>query len=108
LGQDVTQAGNFPFLTMSGQKSHLLTVPIFGGVLVSGEYGCLWADLGIFGSSQLKTLDEYGHAAMQNLQPMQRSLSISTIPSVRLKVAPTGHTLTQGGLLQWRQGLGNQ
>ena len=37
-----------------------------------------------------------------------RVLSIKTIPSVRLKVAPTGQTLTQGGLSHWKHFLGIQ
>src|ERR1039457_3522812 len=45
---------------------------------------------------------------MQKRQPMHRSLSIRTMPSSRLNVAPTGHTRAHGGLSQWKQGRGSQ
>ncbi len=39
---------------------------------------------------------------MQNRQPMQRWKSISTMPSLREKVAWVGQTFTQGGSAQCR------
>jgi hypothetical protein len=45
----------------------------------------------------------YGQACVQDLHPMHRSLSKSTIPSSRLYNAVTGHIVTQGALLQWLQ-----
>src|SRR5208283_356905 len=40
---------------------------------------------------------------MQNLHPIQRCISIMTMPSFLLKVALVGHTLTHGGSAQWLQ-----
>lgn len=40
---------------------------------------------------------------MQLLQPMQRSLSKSTIPSSRLNSAPVGQIFTHGASVQWLQ-----
>ena len=45
---------------------------------------------------------------MQLRQPIQRSWSIITMPSVRLNVAPTGQARTQGGLSQCMQGFGKK
>ena len=70
-------------------------VPVLGRVPVAG----LPEDRP--GWPQLKLRAPYGQAAMQNRQPMHRSLSISTIPSSRLNVASTGQTFVQGGLSQW-------
>ncbi len=85
---------------MSAQKSHFSAVPTRRGYPHSGEYPRASAAGGFSGRLQLNTRAEKGQAAMQNRQPMQRSLSISTIPSWRLNVAPTGHTRVQGGLSQ--------
>lgn len=38
----------------------------------------------------------YGQAAMHALQPMQMSLSKSTMPSSRRYIACVGHAATQG------------
>ena len=100
MGHPDTQPGSFPAAAMSGQKSHFSTVPIRRGWPRSGEYGSASARIDAGGLPQLKNREEYGQAAMQNLHPMQRSLSTSTTPSRRLKVAPTGHTLVHGGLSQ--------
>ena len=40
---------------------------------------------------------------MQALQPMQRLVSKSTIPSGRLNIAVVGQTSTHGGSSQWLQ-----
>jgi hypothetical protein len=40
---------------------------------------------------------------MQNRHPMQRCMSIITMPSSLFHVALVGQTLTQGGLVQWLQ-----
>jgi hypothetical protein len=40
---------------------------------------------------------------MQLLQPMQRSLSKSTIPSLRLYSALVGQIFTHGASVQWLQ-----
>ena len=54
------------------------------------------------GSRQLKLRAPKGHAAMQYLHPMQRCMSIMTMPSSsRFQVAPVGHTLVQAGSVQW-------
>ena len=60
-------------------------------------------------AAQLKTVPEdMTKAAIQKRQPMQRSLSISTIPSCLLKVASTGQTFTQGGSSQCMHVVGCQ
>jgi hypothetical protein len=45
----------------------------------------------------------YGHAVAQLSQPMQRSLSMNTIPSFLLPMAPTGQIFLQAGSAQWLQ-----
>lgn len=40
---------------------------------------------------------------MHDLQPMQRSLSKSTMPSSRLNNAVVGQIVTQGASVQWLQ-----
>src|SRR3989337_3334686 len=44
-----------------------------------------------------------GQAWMQALQPMQREVSKSTIPSARLNIAVVGQTFTHGASAQWLQ-----
>src|SRR3989304_1888565 len=101
LGAASTQAGIFPTASRSVQNVHFSTTPL---VLVGYS---LFSNLGSIagrGSVQLKLLAPYGQAAMQNRQPMQRCMSIITMPSsCLLKVALVGQTRTQAGFSQWLQ-----
>ena len=45
----------------------------------------------------------YGQAAMHALQPMQASLSKSTMPSGRVNIALVGHAATHGASSHWLQ-----
>ena len=96
-----TQAGICPLASRSAQNWHFSTTPL-DRVGISGFVGKL--GFNAFGASrgspQLKLLAPYGQAAMQNRHPMQRCMSIITIPSSLFHVALVGHALQQGGLVQ--------
>src|SRR5512142_606428 len=55
------------------------------------------------GSSKLKLREPYGQATTQYRHPMQRCMSIITMPSARFQVDCVGQTRTHGGLSQWLQ-----
>ena len=62
--------------------------------------GCFWLYSTCYGRPKLNDL-WIRTSCHANLHPIQRSLSTATIPSERLNVASTGHTLVHGGLSQW-------
>src|SRR6516165_2700886 len=104
--QTLAHTGSLPSRSMCGQNPHFSIVPFRCGYMCSGEYAADSSAAVCGGSAQLKDRAEYGHWAMHSRQPMHRSLSCMTIPSVRLNVAPTGQARTQGGLSQCMHGRG--
>src|SRR3990172_5242031 len=108
LGHAWMQYGSAPARTMSGQKSHFMTVPFRAGTCASTSYSAKRASVGTGGAPQLKNRRSYGQAAMQIRHPMHRSWSIRTTPSGVEKVAATGHTFTHGGFWQCWHGVGRK
>src|SRR5450756_2662316 len=102
IGHWAAQCGSLPSRAMAAQKSHFSAVPTRRGYPHSGEYPRASAAGGFSGRLQLNTRAEKGQAAMQNRQPMQRSLSISTIPVsyTHLRAHETRHDLVCRLLLE--------